>query len=176
LSFGKSILYEGGIRVPYIVQRPGVAPEDQQSNAIVSGLDILPTFVAAAGGKLPTDREYDGIDLRPYFEGKATEPTHRTLYWRHFADRAVRENQWKLIWTPKTKAHLYDISQNIEETEDRADEHPEIVQRLQEKWVTWDKKNLPPPERLIPKSLLPKTVNSPQPSKPIVDAVLRAVE
>jgi arylsulfatase A-like enzyme len=66
--------------VPYIVQWPAVASEGQQSDAIVSGLDFLSTFLAAAGGKLPTDREYDGVDLRPYFQGKVAEPTHRTLY------------------------------------------------------------------------------------------------
>ena len=71
LSFGKGILYEGGVRVPLIVQWPGVVGAGKVSEAVVSHLDILPTCVAAAGGKLPADREYDGADLRGYFAGKA---------------------------------------------------------------------------------------------------------
>ena len=185
LSFGKQILYEGGVRVPCIVQWPGVAPAGTTSDAIISGLDVLPTFVAAAGGKLPADRQYDGVDLRPYFEGKIARPTERTLFWRYYTDRAIRENQWKMFWTPYTKAHLYDITRDIEEEKDLADQHPDVVRRLQEKWMAWDKQNLPPKIERLPKLPPPKASGSSGDSRSpasarqdraVLQAILRAVE
>ena len=124
MSFGKGILYEGGVRVPFIVQWPGVVPAGKVSDAVVSHLDIVPTCVAAAGGKLPADREYDGSDLRRYFAGKAGDWTDRPMFWRVWRDRAVRMGNWKLVWTGDAPPRLYDLATDIEEEHDLAAGHP----------------------------------------------------
>jgi arylsulfatase A-like enzyme len=149
LAFGKAVLYEGGIRVPYIVRWPGVAAPGKVSDDIVSSLDLLPTFLAAAGGKLPTDREYDGVDLRDSLGGKPNDLTGRTLFWRIAQDRAVRSGNWKLVWSGDAAPRLYDLSTDIEETKDLAAAHPEIVKKVQADWTDWNKKNLPPPARRL---------------------------
>ena len=143
LSFGKGILYEGGIRVPYIVYWPGVVPAGTISNDLVSHLDILPTFVAAAGGQLPADRQYDGIDIRPLLEGKGLQ-SERALYWRVWRDRAVRDGNWKLVWSGDAKGHLYDLDNDIEEKTDLAGSNPDVVKKLQDKWTAWNKGNVDP--------------------------------
>jgi arylsulfatase A-like enzyme len=147
LAFGKGVMYEGGIRVPFLVQWPGVAPSGKVSDEIVSSLDILPTFLAAAGVKLPGDREYDGIDLHPAWEGKAAGLDSRTLFWRVASDRAVRSGSWKLVWSGKAVPHLYDLSKDTEELNDLAASHPDVVLRLQDAWTQWNQKNAPPPAR-----------------------------
>ncbi|MGO9113808.1 MAG: sulfatase [Thermoguttaceae bacterium] len=151
LAFGKGVLYEGGIRVPYIVRWPGVAAEGKVSDDTVSSLDLLPTFLAAAGAKLPTDREYDGVDLRPSLEGKPNDLAQRTLFWRIANDRAVRSGNWKLVWNGDAVPRLYDLSSDIDETKDLATAHPEIVEKLKTAWTEWNTKNAAPPAR--PKSL-----------------------
>jgi arylsulfatase A-like enzyme len=144
LSFGKGILYEGGVRVPYIVQWPGVVPAGKVSTAIVSHLDILPTCVAAAGGRLPGDREYDGADLRPGFQGQNGGGSDRSLFWRVWKDRAVRAQNWKLVWSGDAPPRLYDLARDIEEEKDLAAARPEVVKKLQDAWRAWDKKNIAP--------------------------------
>ena len=144
LSFGKGILYEGGVRVPLIVQWPGVVAAGKVSDAVVSHLDILPTCVAAAGGKLPADREYDGADLQEYFSGKAGARTDRPMFWRVWRDRAVRMGKWKLVWTGAAAPHLYDLAADVEEDKDLANDEPALVSRMQEAWKAWDKKNIAP--------------------------------
>ena len=144
LSFGKGILYEGGVRVPYIIQWPGVVPAGKVSNAVISHLDILPTCVAAADGKLPSDREYDGKDLRPYFEGQAGDWTDRPMFWRVWKDRAVREGHWKLVWSGDAPPRLYDLAKDVEEEKDLAAENPDLVRKLQADWKAWNAKNIAP--------------------------------
>ena len=144
LSFGKGILYEGGVRVPLIVDWPGVVAPGKVSDAVVSHLDILPTCVAAAGGKLPADREYDGADLRGYFSGKAGDWTDRPMFWRVWRDRAVRMGKWKLVWTGDAPARLYDLAADIEEEKDLAAQQPALVAKMKEAWKAWNKKNIAP--------------------------------
>jgi arylsulfatase A-like enzyme len=144
LSFGKGILYEGGVRVPFIVQWPGVVGAGKVSDAVVSHLDILPTCVAAAGGTLPGDREYDGSDLQDYFAGKSGTWTDRPMFWRVWRDRAARMGKWKLVWTGDAQPRLYDLATDIEEEKELAAEQPDIVGKMKEAWKAWNKKNIAP--------------------------------
>jgi arylsulfatase A-like enzyme len=144
LSFGKGVLYEGGVRVPLVIQWPGVVPAGRVSDAVVSHLDIVPTCVAAAGGKLPADRQYDGADLRPFFAGAAGDWTQRPMFWRIWKDRAVRQGNWKLVWSGDAPPKLYDLPNDIEEEKDLAAAHPDIVKRLQAAWTEWNSKNVAP--------------------------------
>src|SRR5207249_3132385 len=79
----KGDVLEGGVRVPFAVQWTGRVPPNVVYNDIVSSLDIVPTAAAAAGVALPTDRDYDGLNIGPYLSGQQIAPV-RTLFWRWF--------------------------------------------------------------------------------------------
>ncbi|MBO0861552.1 MAG: sulfatase-like hydrolase/transferase [Chloracidobacterium sp.] len=89
--------FEGGVRIPFIISWPGHAPAGQVDHRTVSSLDIFPTAVAAARGKLPSDRPYDGIDLMPYLTGKRSGAPNPVLYWRAGPTFAIRDHDWKMI-------------------------------------------------------------------------------
>lgn len=90
----KGSKWEGGQRVPFVIDWPGVFESGEYSSAI-SSLDLLPTALMAAGAELPA--ELDGVDLRPYLSGSLKSAPHERLYWRRFVAGAVREGDWKLI-------------------------------------------------------------------------------
>ncbi|MDN5685219.1 MAG: sulfatase-like hydrolase/transferase [Brachybacterium sp.] len=71
LAGTKYSLFEGGVRVPLLVSRPGTVPAGARSTALVSALDLLPTFAAAAGAELPSDALFDGVDLQPAWDAAA---------------------------------------------------------------------------------------------------------
>jgi arylsulfatase A-like enzyme len=91
--------FEGGIRVPFIVSWPGHVPAGRVDDRMVSSLDIFPTAVAAAGGKLPADRAYDGVDLMPFLTSKLSDLPNPTLYWRAGPNFAIRDGGWKMMMT-----------------------------------------------------------------------------
>ena len=144
LSFGKGVLYEGGVRVPFIVRWPGVVSSGKVSDAVVSHLDIVPTCMAAAGGRLPADRQYDGVDLVPSLAGKDSRLSDRPMFWRIWKDRAVRQGKWKLVWSGDAPARLYDLTADIEEEKDLAATQPEVVKCLQTAWTEWNMTNVAP--------------------------------
>ncbi|MFC0672653.1 sulfatase family protein [Brachybacterium hainanense] len=107
----KYSLYEGGVRVPYLVSWPGTVPAGQSSEALVSSLDLLPTFAALAGAELPAEHPVDGRDLRPLWEDPAA-PGHAALHFDTGFQWAVRTPRWKLRWVaPDTpyRAGLRDV-------------------------------------------------------------------
>ncbi len=94
----KGSTYEGGMREPTIAWWPGQIPAGTETDAIVGMFDILPTFAALAGGKVPTDRKIDGADIWPQLAGiKDAKPAHETFYYyRGLRLEAVRHGDWKL--------------------------------------------------------------------------------
>ncbi|HKJ67957.1 MAG TPA: sulfatase-like hydrolase/transferase, partial [bacterium] len=96
LRGGKSSVYEGGFRVPCVVQWPGGIPEGVVSNALTSTLDLFPTFAAIAGQSLPSDVTYDGYNLLSVLREQAESP-RREMYWEARAKRAARFDNWKYI-------------------------------------------------------------------------------
>jgi len=79
----KMDVLEGGIRVPFAVQWSAQLTGQSSYHGMVSSLDIVPTVAAAAGVALPTDRDYDGMDIMPYLTGQQISPV-RTFCWRWF--------------------------------------------------------------------------------------------
>lgn len=135
----KNSTHEGGIRVPFLAWWPGKIPAGTQSDAITGMFDILPTFAALAGGKVPTDRKIDGMNIWPQLAGdKDARPAHETFYYyRGLQLEAVRHGDWKLqIAAPTGKAasitpRLYNLRNDIGEAKDVAAANPEIVAKLQ---------------------------------------------
>lgn len=81
LNLGKLFLFEGGIRVPFVIRWPERLKGGSVFNEPISALDLLPTFTEAAGATLPKELVLDGVNLLPYLkDGKAGVP-HALLCW-----------------------------------------------------------------------------------------------
>lgn len=134
----KRDLYEGGIRVPMIAWWPGKITAGSTSNHISAFWDVLPTFTELAGVKAPAG--IDGISFLPALLGQPDQKEHEYMYWE-FHEKggrlAVRKGNWKYIRydvfdSTKTTTELYDLSADIDEEHNVAEEHPEVVKELQE--------------------------------------------
>ena len=107
----KLTLFQGGLRVPYVAKWPGRIPAGSRYAAPVSNIDILPTVVAAAGGKLPSDRLIDGVNLLPFLGKDAAPQPERPLFWRDGPYRTVQDHGWKLIVSERPKKDwLFNLS------------------------------------------------------------------
>lgn len=144
----KGQLWEGGIRVPYLVSWAGQLPAGTVYEAPVSTLDILPTACAVAGAELPDGVE--GVNLLPHLQGHHTAVPHDRLYWRFGPQRAVRADRWKLVdardFQQKTQTgwQLYDLQSDPGETRNLADVQPQRVQELANAWEEWNTHNISP--------------------------------
>ncbi len=77
----KGRLFNGGVRIPFIVQWPAQIPGGQYSDTLISAMDILPTALGAANIEIPASLKVEGRDILPVLEGKTTQSPHQYLYW-----------------------------------------------------------------------------------------------
>lgn len=135
----KGQVFEGGIRVPFLMQWKGRLPAGQVENRPVIALDILPTAVAAAGGEISPAWKLDGVNLLPYLTGKKTGAPHKNLFWRYDDQHAIRQGNWKLVLPPNGKQpELYNLAKDIGESDDLAAKEPGKVETLQQAYDTWN--------------------------------------
>ena len=146
LRGAKGSTWEGGLRVPGIVRWPGKVPAGRTNDAIISTLDVLPTFASLAGTpeSVPDDRIMDGVDQTELLLG-ASDVGNRTGF--HYYDgeelQAVRDGDWKLRlpglknlrkWTEfdagTQEVELYNLASDLGEKKNVAADHPDIVKRL----------------------------------------------
>ncbi len=143
LRGGKGDMYEGGIRIPFLVKWPGVIPAGRVYENPVISFDILATALAAAGVKRPSSPTLDGVDLRPFLTGRNATRPHRELFWRSGRRTAARSGDWKLVRNPrggreKTDWQLYDLASDISETHDLIDARPDRFEELKAVWTRFD--------------------------------------
>jgi arylsulfatase A-like enzyme len=140
----KHSVYEGGIRVPFIVRWAGRLPKGTVCNEPVISLDVLPTICAAAGIGLPDGPIYDGKNMLGALQGKLEGPLHKNLFWYDGEKQwAVREGKWKLLFNREGSLELYDLEADISETNNLVKERPEIVQRLKQIYTDWKNQMAP---------------------------------
>ncbi len=139
LNGSKTTLFEGGVRVPFLMKWPGRIPAGMVCRHPVTTLDVLPTAVAAAKGELPKDRAIDGVDLIPYLKGEKEGMPHEVLFWRVGNKFAVRKGKWKLVRPRSGITALFDLSTDIGESKDLARERPEVVEKLLAEYSRWEK-------------------------------------
>lgn len=143
----KAALFEGGVRVPFIVRWPGRTPAGVKNDQTVfAAVDLLPTLCAAAGVELPAGSEGDGENLLAAFEGKPARRT-KPLFWRasgvgrgadNWCQWAIREGDWKLYADAEAKrVELYDVSQDRAETTDVGKDNPGVVRRMKSRLLEW---------------------------------------
>jgi len=145
----KTHLYEGGVRVPFIVRWPGHIPAGTKNDATVfSTVDLLPTLCAAAGVKLPAEAASDGANLLDAFHGKPVR-RNKPLFWKHYvvgkADDtwpawAMREGDWKLLMDPSgQRIALYDLAKDRAEQTDVSTANADVVGRMKPQLMNWIK-------------------------------------
>ena len=121
-----------------IIRWPGVAKPDSDFDGVTSSLDVFPTVCAAAGIRTPGDLKLDGVDLTRFLTGDTDGSPHDTLFWSNGPNVAVRQGDWKLIRSYQY-TWLFDLSNDLGEKHNLAEEYPDIVKRLNgvlKKWKT----------------------------------------
>jgi len=134
----KSHMYEGGIRVPFMVQWPGHLPQGATYHRPVSSLDIFATTFAAAERPVPKGPRSDSVNLLPYLTGAQQGDPHASLYWRQGTRRALRKGDMKLVRQTTGTWELYDLSADISERNDLADTRPAVLRELVAEWDRLD--------------------------------------
>ena len=156
LSGVKGCLREGGVRVPMIWSWPAALPSGKKHSHVMSSLDLLPTFMAAADAEpLPLgpvrsheDKksrqrsvkrygEYDGVNLLPQLHGKDS-PSNRTLFWRLQGQAAVRDGEDKLIRLSHRPAQMFQPSKDVAEATDRIATDEARAQSLYKLLSEWE--------------------------------------
>jgi arylsulfatase A-like enzyme len=148
----KSTTWEGGVRVPFMVQWKGKLPAGKLYEHPIIQLDILPTIVTAAGGSASPDWKLDGVDLMPYLLGQNSGRPHATLYWRFGEQMAIRHGDYKLVKANDRDAEpprligpaLFNLAADISEKNNLAASQPAKVAELQAVWDKWNAGQKPP--------------------------------
>ncbi len=150
LRQGKGGIYEGGVRVPFIVRWPGATPAGSVSHEPVITMDIVPTILEATGVEAPAEvrGKFDGVSLAPVLRDPASATLGRdAIYWHypHYHSMgahpysAIRAGDWKLIQVHEKmdSPQLYRLAEDIHEDTNLAASHPDKATELLEKLDAW---------------------------------------
>ncbi|WP_343701727.1 arylsulfatase [Chitinophaga sp.] len=132
----KRDLYEGGIRVPFIVKWPGKVKAGSRTAQPAAFWDLMPTFLDIAGA--PPAKATDGISILPTWLGKGRQKEHPYFYWEFHEGggrQAVRAGKWKAVRLqvkkdPAGPLELYDLQQDPGEKHNVAAQHPDIIKKM----------------------------------------------
>lgn len=135
----KTWVHEGGTATPLIVHWPaGIAARGELREQVGHVVDIAPTILHLAGGSWPTEvagralPESPGRSLTDSFAGEPAQP--RTLWWLHEGNRALRQDNYKLVAAQDEAWQLYNLAIDRTETEDLAAQMPDKVEQLEAEW------------------------------------------
>ncbi|QDT00952.1 sulfatase [Adhaeretor mobilis] len=144
LRCGKGWIYEGGIRVPWIVRYPGVTLGGSVSHEPLNSNDLFPTIAAAAEVKV--EHEIDGVNLIPALSGN--ELSERPLFWHYphysnqggFPGGAIREGKFKLVERYEDgRVHLYNLEEDIGEQTDITSTNLDVAKHMRDRLHEWYK-------------------------------------
>jgi arylsulfatase A-like enzyme len=148
----KRSLYEGGVRVPFIVRWPDHVPAGKiNETSVVAGCDLLPTVCKLAGVAVPKEHSLDGEDASDVLLGSPRKRDRPLLWnWRfriagepfhHSPVLAMREGDYKLLMNPdRSRVELYDIPQDPTQLSNIAEKHPDVVDHMAEQLLAWHAK------------------------------------
>jgi arylsulfatase len=154
LRLYKGVQAEGGIRAPLIVSGPGVRHSGGLNHSLLHVMDLVPTFLDAAGIPHPSgkpDRKAEapqGRSMAPLLEGRAPSIRGKAdwLGWELFGNRAIRQGDWKLLYLlpaagGKGDWELFDLKNDPAELNDLSARHPERREALVRLWDDYVKRN-----------------------------------
>jgi len=134
--------YEGGHRVPAVAQWKGRIKEGWRSDALIMGMDLLPTIMDILGVEHYSDRVIDGISLKEHMLEQVAMPERQVFF--SFEPRlgtAMREGDWKLQ-TRDDDIELYDLSRDIKETTNVAEQFPERAAEMKKAVDAWKRETV----------------------------------
>ncbi|QDU38625.1 Arylsulfatase [Maioricimonas rarisocia] len=150
LRSGKGTTFEGGMRVPGIMRWPARIPAGTVCDQVVSSVDLLPTIASLVDADLPP-HPIDGLDVSALLNDPTSPSPHDEagyFYYRNNRIEAVRLGKWKLRipGPPRRNAarrkpqpvELYNLDEDISETTNLAEEHPEVVEQLEQLAAEYD--------------------------------------
>jgi len=140
LRGGKHSLYEGGVRVPFIVKWPEKIPNNCiDNNSVISGLDFLPTICSIVEIEYEKD-SFDGEDKSNVWYG-VPEKRKTPLYWKRHKGTAISilDNQWKMYKEVGGRVALYNVEEDPFEEKEILVENDSITQSLLRKIDNWNK-------------------------------------
>jgi arylsulfatase A len=167
LREGKGTVFEGGVRVPMIARWPGKIPAGAVQNELMMTIDLFPTLAKLIGAELPK-LPIDGLDCWPILAGEKNAKNPHEAYWHYYATnelRAIRYGPWKFILPHKSqqmledrkpgadgrnagyktvpidKPLLYNLTDDVAESNNVFDQHPKVVEKLQ-KYATQAREEL----------------------------------
>lgn len=142
LRAGKGHLYEGGIRIPFIIRWPGGNHAGSRSRAPVSTIDVMPTILDLLGIKGPA---MDGVSLAPVMRG-GFALARPAIYWHypHYSNQggvpsgAIRRGDWKLIeFYEDGRLELFDLASDQSEHRNLVKREPQLTQELHNMLKAW---------------------------------------
>jgi len=135
----KRSLYEGGIRVPGLIEWPAKIKNSKRTQVPAGTMDYFPTIMAMTGFKMPDDRPLDGVNLLPLIEGtmhKRPSP----IGFLYASQSALTDNQYKIYKGEKGKGwELYDLTKDPSEQNDLASKKPEVLAKMAKTFGAWEK-------------------------------------
>lgn len=137
LRGGKGSVYEGGLRVPFLLQWPRVLPHGQTYSAPVCSVDIAATALAAAAIERPAGSPGDGVNLLPFLTGSQSGQPHAELFWRVGNRAAIRSGDWKALrngGSKKGEWELYNLTNDVGESRNLSRVEPDKLARLRDQW------------------------------------------
>ena len=133
---GKGNLYEGGLKIPFLVRWPGVVAANTVRDLVFYQPDLMATIADLTDTKAPEDT--DGISIAPTLLGAdGSQELHEMMYWEFGNQIAVRYGEWKAIQPGKPKGskksqpwELYDLSRDVSESTSVADSHSDVLEKM----------------------------------------------
>ncbi len=149
----KLSLYEGGIRMPFVVRWPGHVPAGATDTvSVLNSTDLFPTLSSIASAEVPANYKGDGENRMQVLMGSPA-PRVKDMYWEYgrndyafnypkgrnrSPNLAIRSGRWKLLMDyQRDNVELYDMDSDRYETTNMAGSHPRIVDELRNKLYTW---------------------------------------
>ncbi len=145
LRASKGWCYEGGIRVPAMIRVPGITRPGTTCAVPVTSTDYYPTMLELADLPLNPQQHADGVSLLPLLKGENTV-SRKSIYWHypHYhgstwaPGAAVRQGDWKLVeFYEEGIAELYNLKQDISETQELSDRYPAKKEALRQTLREW---------------------------------------
>lgn len=138
LRGSKTQCWEGGIRVPFMLQWKSRLAAGRVTESPVCTLDLLPTLLAAAGVTPPAAQKLDGVNLLPWLDGQAEAPKREPLCFKMSGmNFAIRDGDLKFVRVG-AESGLFNVRTDPNETMDLSEKRPVITRQLQAKWRQWD--------------------------------------
>jgi arylsulfatase A-like enzyme len=133
LRGGKGSLYEGGSRVVALANWPGRIEAGTAVDGLIHAVDVYPTFVTLAGGRLDRGKPLDGMDVWATISRGEPSPRTEIVYNIEPSAAGLRRGDWKLVWRVSLPpaAELFNLAEDPYETTDLAAKHPDRVAALQ---------------------------------------------